>query len=49
MTPAANDYNPIDNLTKPNSQKAISYQTQRVDFSKSVTGSIGPGKYETDR
>jgi len=36
--PAPAEYSPSHRLTKPESQRAISYDSKRVDFSKSVTG-----------
>lgn len=45
VTPGADNYRPKDDLTKPNAQRTVSYYTNRTDFSKSITGKIGPGVY----
>ena len=47
ITPGADNYQPKENLTKPSAQRTINYYTNRTDFSKSITGPIGPGVYET--
>jgi hypothetical protein len=50
ITPAANNYDPKEALTKINPQKAIVLNSQRVDFSKNATGKqVGPGLYSTQR
>lgn len=49
VTPAADNYDPNEVLTKPNPQRTINYQTKRTDFSKSITGAIGPGVYMTEK
>lgn len=49
ITPAGNDYKPNDVLTKPNPQRVINYDTMRSDFSKSITGNVGPGDYEIEK
>jgi hypothetical protein len=49
VTPAGSDYNPSDHLTKSAAQKVINYHTNRVDFSKSITGIVGPGDYLKDK
>ena len=46
ITPGADNYNPTDDLTKATPQRVINYKTDRTDFSKSVTGQIGPGVYD---
>lgn len=47
VNPAPTAYEPKDNLTKPTQQRPINYYSDRIDFSKSVTGGkVGPGKYE---
>ncbi len=45
ITPAGNDYDPIDYLTKTTPQRVINYDTNRTNFSKSITGEVGPGDY----
>ena len=49
ITPAGSDYNPVDLLTKPTAQRVINYHTMRVDFSRSITGKVGPGDYLGDK
>lgn len=49
ITPAGSDYNPVDLLTKPTAQRVINYHTMRVDFSRSITGKVGPGDYLADK
>lgn len=49
VTPAGSNYNPVDHLTKPLAQRVINYHTSRVDFSKSITGNVGPGDYLQDK
>lgn len=46
ITPGADEYYPTDDLTKPAAQRVINYETNRTNFSKSITGQIGPGDYE---
>lgn len=47
VNPAPTSYEPKDILTKPVSQRPINYNSDRIDFSKSITGGkVGPGKYE---
>lgn len=49
ITPAGSDYTPIEYLTKPAPQRVINYDTNRVDFSKSITGVVGPGDYDVNK
>jgi hypothetical protein len=49
VTPAGSNYDPVDLLTKPNPQRVINYHTDRVDFSRSITGKVGPGDYLFDK
>lgn len=47
VNPAPTAYEPNDILTKPAPQRPINYYSDRIDFSKSITGGkVGPGKYE---
>jgi hypothetical protein len=45
-TPGANYYKPKDSLTKQRVRSTIVFKGDRIDFSKTITGSIGPGQYE---
>lgn len=47
--PGTGQYDPKYSLAKPNSQRTISYKAYRTDFSKSMTGRVGPGEYETTK
>ena len=49
ITPGADEYQPKEDLTRPSPQRVINYRTNRTDFSKSITGPIGPGGYQTQR
>ena len=49
ITPGADEYQPKEDLTRPNPQRVINYNTNRTDFSKSVTGNIGPGVYFSEK
>lgn len=49
ITPAGSNYNPVIYLTKPAAQRVINYATNRSDFSKSITGNVGPGDYGASR
>jgi hypothetical protein len=46
ITPGANNYLPNDSFVKTNSPRPINLNSNRADFSKSVTGVlVGPGNY----
>ena len=45
INPAPSAYDPKEGLTKPRSQYPINSYSVRTDFSKSVTGRVGPGVY----
>lgn len=49
VNPAPSAYDPKEILTKPTSQRPINYHSDRVDFSKSITGRVGPGVYEIQK
>ena len=50
VNPSPSDYDPNTTFTKPTSQRVINYDSNRADFSKSITGArIGPGLYENQR
>lgn len=49
MTPGADHYFPNDAFNRTTPQRTISYQTNRTDFSRSVTKRIGPGDYESKK
>lgn len=49
VTPAGSNYEPVDLLTKPNPQRVINFDANRTDFSKSITGNVGPGDYIKDK
>ena len=49
ITPGADNYEPKEDLTRPTPQRTINYQTNRTDFSKSITGAIGPGVYRVEK
>jgi hypothetical protein len=45
-TPGSNYYNPNADVVKYSPQRPINFQSNRVDFSKSITGKrVGPGSY----
>jgi hypothetical protein len=44
-TPSSADYSPKTNITKRKAQSTIVFKSDRVDFSKTITGPIGPGSY----
>lgn len=44
-TPGSADYSPKINITKRKAQSTIVFKSDRVDFSKTITGPIGPGSY----
>ena len=46
-TPGANYYNPNYKYNKHLAQRTINYSTKRTDFSRSGTGNVGPGDYES--
>lgn len=46
VNPAPSAYSPKENLTRPTSQRPINLNSDRADFSKSITGKVGPGIYE---
>jgi len=44
--PSPSAYDPKEDLTRPLSQRPINYHSDRIDFSKSITGTkVGPGVY----
>jgi hypothetical protein len=50
VNPPPSAYSPSHELTKPQSQRPINFESDRTDFSKSVTGKhVGPGIYEVQR
>ena len=49
ISPGADNYEPTDSLTKPTPQRTINYRKDRTDFSKSITGNVGPGDYEVEK
>ena len=46
VSPGANHYRPKANITRPNAKSTIVFKSERVDFSKTITGAIGPGQYD---
>lgn len=49
VNPAPSAYNPKEDLTRPASQRPINLYSDRTDFSKSITGRLGPGIYDVRR
>lgn len=48
--PAPSAYDPKDSLTKPQPQRPINFDSDRTDFSKSITGkNVGPGVYQVEK
>jgi hypothetical protein len=46
ITPGADQYQPKEDFTRQSSPRVINFYSNRVDFSKSLTGQkIGPGSY----
>ena len=45
IPPGADHYAPNYAFNKHTPQRTINYQTNRCNFSKSVTGNVGPGVY----
>ena len=46
VPPGANFYRPKINITRPKAKSTIVFRSDRLDFSKTITGPIGPGQYE---
>lgn len=50
VNPAPSHYSPSEILTKPQSQRPIHLDSDRTDFSKSITGrNVGPGNYQLQK
>ena len=46
VTPGADQYQPKEDFTRQSSPRVINFYSNRVDFSKSLTGQkVGPGSY----
>jgi hypothetical protein len=49
-SPSPSAYDPKSTLTKPQPQRPINYDSQRTDFSRSITGkNVGPGVYQIEK
>lgn len=49
VTPGANHYRPKANITRAKAKSTIVFRSDRCDFSKTITGAIGPGQYELQK
>lgn len=50
ITPGADHYQPKISFSKQSSPRVINFYSNRVDFSKSLTGEkIGPGSYPVEK
>lgn len=48
VLPGAGNYDINDGLIKRKAQSSIVFTSDRVDFSKTITGNIGPGHYNSN-
>lgn len=45
INPSPSNYDPKQTLIRSRSKSPINFNSERYDFSKSITGIIGPGDY----